>query len=222
MPTPIYAISRSSKKAYEPNYDVSYGDNFVTDVLNDPEECIVRRLPTKELEVYLKNVAEDIVYTFESVYQKATSKLPFELSHIQDVIVDAKFILDLEANWDSEGAIEIPKIIFDRAIHFVESYSSRVYFEFGIIPVSPEITPLKDGSIDLLWNNDKTSLLVNIKNASSDIAYYYGELYNNNGQIFDVNGQIPTNLIIDTFASWFSYLSKVEDFEDSKRRSIVS
>lgn len=138
------------------------------------------------------------------------SELSNELSHIEEAIQEARQLLELESNWDGEGAIKIPLLIFNRAIQFLKSYSVFLKTEYSCIIIAPEITPLKNGSIDLYWKIENASLLINIKNGKDEIAYYYGELYNHNKQAFDINGQIPTDTTLDMFASWFTCFSKME------------
>ena len=42
---------------------------------------------------------------------KSVSKLPNELSEMAFVIKDSKKLLDLQEDWDSEGALAVPKFV---------------------------------------------------------------------------------------------------------------
>lgn len=214
MPISNYLESIKSRSYFEEDtdgeefYEVrGYIDEFV---FRNPIECAPRFFPQTQVIVGEAMVKADDSKESKVTYSISNKSVPSELEHIRDAIEDASYIKNLKSNWDSEGAIKVPIEIFQRAIAFVMEYSIRAFNYYEIIPVSPEITPLRDGSIDISWNNGNTSLLVNIKNSAKPIAFYYGELYNKEGQIFDVNGQIPTNKIMDTFVSWFVYLSEME------------
>jgi hypothetical protein len=133
-----------------------------------------------------------------------------KLSHIEDAIEDAKYISTLESGWDGENAIPPPIHILERAVNFVRNYSYFVRDKFDIVIVAPHISPLRDGSIDLSWTASNGYLLINIKNTTESVAYYYGEMYEDNKKIIDANGEISPDNVINTFVSWFTYLSQME------------
>ena len=158
------------------------------------------------------NLAKEIIITPNAVPIEISIKntFPAELSHIENAVLDARSILELESNWDDEGALKVPLHIFNRAMDFIRNYSTFVRNNFQIVIIAPDINPLRDGSIDLYWKTKNASLLVNIKNDDDEIAYYYGVLYNQDKNTFDINGQISTNSTIDMFASWFSCFPEME------------
>jgi len=123
-----------------------------------------------------------------------------ELNHIEKVIEDSKYILNLEDDWDSEGAQQIPEIIFNRAIDFIRKYSKNI-FEDEIIISAPIISPLRDGSIDLLWQSSNSRLLLNIKNTSELTGFFYGalDIHNTKNEVY---GNIETDIILPSFKGW--------------------
>jgi len=130
-----------------------------------------------------------------------------ELSHIEKAVENAKYILRLSDNWDDDGALKIPELIFNRAVDFLYLYSKRAFDVFNFVIRAPIIQPVKDGSIDLEWDTEKAFLLINFKNSQTPTAFYYGEFTTENNQKFDFNGEIPTDTVQDTFVSWLKNLS---------------
>ena len=161
-------------------------------------------IPEPSLELNSFNHSGQIfVFPKNSITYKGNKKedlLPVELSHIEASIEDSEYILDLEYGWDEDKAVPIPQYIYNRAIAFIKKYSISL-FEKNIIIVDPTISPLSDGSIDILWETKKNSLLVNIKNTDREIAYYYG-ISDIDDTKADFNGKISTNSFNPFFASW--------------------
>lgn len=133
--------------------------------------------------------------------------VPQAPAHISKAIDEARYILNLSSNWDDDGAVKIPQFVFDRATDFLSKYSDalkNIYkFDFPV----PAIQPLKDGSIDLEWDTNKGFLLINFKNTEEFIAYYYGEIKTGDKGKIDYNGEIKTEMVINTVLSWFKDLS---------------
>jgi hypothetical protein len=143
----------------------------------------------------------------EITIEECSTDVPKYLIDIKNTIESSKEILDLKYNWDDNGAIPINPVIFERVKHFLESYAERIYEVCGKILKMPDIVPVKDGSIDLEWNLENSNFLINFKNTTEEIAFYYGEYKDDDEVVFDTNGQISTGAIKDKFASYLSDLS---------------
>lgn len=123
---------------------------------------------------------------------------PFELVHILNEIEDSSNIIDLDKNWDDEGALQISYETWEKASLFISNYSKWIYNNQNIIISEPDIAAVSDGSIDLTWSSEQARLLVNIK-AIEITASYYGDYFTENNNI---KGNIPINEINEFFAYW--------------------
>ncbi|MEJ7684313.1 MAG: hypothetical protein WKG06_41980 [Segetibacter sp.] len=81
----------------------------------------------------------------------------------------------MKDDWDDQGSKGYSKETFCQACSFIVKYFTWVWDEFRIIPDAPELLPGPNGSIDILWQNDKYELLVNCKEAPDNIATFYGD-----------------------------------------------
>ena len=93
--------------------------------------------------------------------------------------------------------IPVPKFVLDLAKDFSTTCAERIKSEYGVTIDSPDIAPLPDGSIDILWYNRKGKMLVNISQDKK--AYYYSDFHNRanpiKGNFFIVeNGVYESNL----------------------------
>jgi hypothetical protein len=190
MPIPAFSIqptpSNLSKWA-----EIYNNNDFLEDKICMPQPKHLKGLEKKNARLLHSGV--EIL--------KKSDQLPLRLSHIEIAIKDANYIVSLEDDWDSDGAIKIPSQIFNRAINFVIDYSISVFTNYNLVLVAPIISPVKDGSIDLLWETNENSLLVNIKNSFANDAFYYGVLDIRN-QKNDFNGNIKTDNILSFFSIW--------------------
>lgn len=139
------------------------------------------------------------------------------LTHIYNTIREAEYILDLEDDWDDEGAVSISIDTFDKAINFIKEYSISLLENHKLILVAPTISPVGNGSIDVLWQTQDNSLLVNINNGN--FAYYYGVLDVRNLKS-DFNGKVPANTVIHFFAVWLEEYA-MEGRADTRQRNTL-
>jgi hypothetical protein len=192
MPTPAISIQLTSNNLSRLD-EVFDNKKFLEGKICMPQPASqsksLERKFTKNHHIKIE-ILKDAEYTF-----------PLKLSHIAAAIENAKYILSLEEDWDCDGAIEIPHEIFNRAVNFIRDYSTFLLANNGLLLVAPIISPLKDGSIDLLWETKNNSLLVNIKNSDTNDAYYYGVIDIKN-QKNDFNGNIKTTTILPLFSNW--------------------
>ena len=157
-----------------------------------------------------ENKEQEAIYSEKKIQQNINT-CPPNLIKIRERIETERKILTYKENWDDNGALPIPGFIFNRATTFLENYSNRIFDVCGKVLIEPDIMPVPDGSIDLEWNLENSSFLINFKNTKEDIAFYYGEFKDNDNIAFDTNGQINTGTVNDKFASYLSYLSKETD-----------
>lgn len=122
---------------------------------------------------------------------------------LERVIREAEFIRDLEHDWDQEGGLPVPSALLDASISFVREYYSFL-FNGGInIPV-PDIDPVRNGSVDILWHTKKARLLVNFRYLDgSPYAFFYGDCYENKSQL---KGSFSPSSIYEPLAYWMKKL----------------
>jgi len=127
------------------------------------------------------------------------------LYKIHSEIKDSTQILELEENWDDEGAKKVQESIFIEAVKFLLNYSNFIYKNFDIIISTPEINPCIDGSIDLSFRNQNARLLINIQEENEKLnAVFYGDLYDNK---IPIKGNVPTKGVFEHLAHWMKNLS---------------
>ena len=110
-----------------------------------------------------------------------------ELGHVRDAIERSRTILDLEDDWDDEGAQAYSEEVWERAVEFVRTSATRVRDRFGRVIDAPAILPGPDGSIDLHWNYPSYELLINIPADPVQMAGFYGD---DRGQV-TIKGTFP-------------------------------
>jgi len=125
------------------------------------------------------------------------------LQHIYKEIDHSKYILALQENWDDEGAEVIPKDMWYRSVKFLVDYASWIYETYNEIIETPEINPVRNGSIDLSWRTQNARLLINIVNSESRIAIFYGDQYND---LNSIKGKINIDEFQDYLAIWMRKL----------------
>lgn len=129
------------------------------------------------------------------------------LQPIKAEIKDSEYIPTLEEDWDQDGALIIKQEIWQAATDFLLRYAQFILDNYkGIIIDTPEINPVRNGSVDLSWRTPKARMLINIREEKSVIqAYYYGDLYNNMNAI---KGNVSIEGVAEHLAVWMKNLEK--------------
>jgi hypothetical protein len=109
------------------------------------------------------------------------------INHIIAAIRKSYSILDLQDNWDSEGAVAVKFATLERTVSFLLTSAIQLWKLHGICLDAPDISPVTDGSIDLHWRKGGGELLINVPSDASEPLSYYGD--NSIGQI--VKGHLP-------------------------------
>jgi hypothetical protein len=91
---------------------------------------------------------------------------------LNDKIEASKYMLKLKLDWDEEGGLPITYNAFDSMRSFLINYFKQVLKEYRKTIVLPSISPSSEGSIDLEWNQDKYSILINIDKTGNKATYY--------------------------------------------------
>jgi len=121
------------------------------------------------------------------------AEFPRALNKIAENIEKSKYILELENNWDGEGASKFKKNIWIKVVHFIATYSQYAFNEKNIAVGAPVITPLFDNSIDILWENEDYILIINITSNGREMSAFYHD----NHKAFKRKGTFEVDKIDD-------------------------
>jgi hypothetical protein len=97
------------------------------------------------------------------------------LKEIDQLIESSRKMLELEENWDGEGASSIAESTWQRAVEFLRRNASILWTKYSLRIENPSIVPVPDGSIDLHWKLAGRELLINIPATQGNWASYYGD-----------------------------------------------
>lgn len=87
---------------------------------------------------------------------------------VVDAIHASRYMLDLEADWDDEGAAPTEFAAWCDAVSLLRGTAVAFADE---LPV-PDISPCNDGSVDLFWKTPAFMLLINAKPNRGGFDYY--------------------------------------------------
>lgn len=102
-------------------------------------------------------------------------ELPYNLKHIRDAIQDSENLLELEEDWDDDGADATNFETYKNAVNFIVNYSTHILNRFNMVLKKPFIDITRDGSISVEWNSEKAIFLIIFKKSKNEFAYYYGQ-----------------------------------------------
>jgi hypothetical protein len=97
------------------------------------------------------------------------------LGEINDIIKSSRVMLDLEQDWDGEGASPIAEPTWRRAVEFLRGTASTLWTKYNLRMEGPSLVPVPDGSIDLHWKLSGRELLINVPASTKEWATYYGD-----------------------------------------------
>ena len=152
------------------------------------------------------NKSETDVLTFILDLSQEDRKKIFEkLSFIEELIVGLEEhittsqpgIIGLEDDWDGEGARRYRQNAWDRSMLFLRRFLRTLWMKECFLPF-PNILPGPEGSIDLNWDLDNVSLLINIPDEKTEPVSFYGE-HNSKKEI---EGSIEIELVDSLLIPW--------------------
>lgn len=108
-------------------------------------------------------------YNFKNIY---IGEFSFELSYLIDSIEKSKSILLLEENFDDNGSEQYSFETWTAAIKFLLDYANTLYVDYNIKIDKPKIYNGPSGSIDILWENKKYTILINVHKNGVDASFY--------------------------------------------------
>jgi len=92
---------------------------------------------------------------------------------LRDAIHNSSWILDLEDDWDQDGAARFSEDTWWRAAHFLLNLAADVESSHGVSLRPPRILPAAQGAIALHWKTDTFELLATVpENPAAPLTYY--------------------------------------------------
>lgn len=107
--------------------------------------------------------------------QFRTSAESRSFPNIRQSIEGSRWILELEEDWDGEGAEAYAPSTWQRAVDFLWQLSRRSEEVFGFEIDAPAMSPADGASIDLFWPGEFSRLLINVPSDPSAPITYYGQ-----------------------------------------------
>ena len=133
-----------------------------------------------------------VEYSYEG---NVIAQVPVELSFIIESIKKSEYILDLEDDFDDNGSQKYAKSTWLSSIEFLINYSNSLYDTFNVIIEKPKIYNGPNSSIDILWENEKYTFLININKNGLDASFYA----ENNSNTQSIKGQFKLNEYFNSF-----------------------
>lgn len=130
-------------------------------------------------------------------------KSSFSIAPILGAIEKSKNTSFEEAGND----VPVPDSIWGLTEYFLIDYAQWISTHYEMLIDVPNITPLQNGSVDILWYNKKGKMLVNIDNSTDTKAYYYSDFHNKRNPI---KGNVLINEIDESLAIRLKKLNENE------------
>ena len=105
----------------------------------------------------------------------AASDIPHIPLAVLEVIESSMTILELDDDWDGQGAGRYVFPTWERMACFLKRLATEMFEQYGVSISSPKIFPAGEGSIDIHWKTDTFELLINIPPEPEDTIRYYGD-----------------------------------------------
>lgn len=142
-------------------------------------------MPTSTAIAWECDIPEPIIF-IESTTPEVADEIPNETAsyhpqvpqlRLEAEIERSKEILELQDDWDGEGAVGYSPATLDRAILFLKEHRAGLWRSYGSRLPVPTIGPGPVGSIDLYWKQRDWELLINIPADIQESATFYGNKY---------------------------------------------
>ncbi|MEX0686748.1 MAG: hypothetical protein WD267_04050 [Balneolales bacterium] len=184
-------------------------ESLLSDNFDSNENSYFKTIPLKcntLIRKYLHSDLKETVNVNVLSYSLDKLKEKFSLNHIYDEITHSHDLLDLQEDWDEQGALAIDKDVYQASIDFLLMYAKYLLAEKQILLEAPEINPTRSGTVDIFWSTDHARMLINIRRKGDEmVAYFYGDLKDDEE---GVKGNVSAKKITKYLASWMESLGK--------------
>lgn len=125
---------------------------------------------------------------------KNLGRLEFLFSGLEQSFADADRLLELDKDWDGEGADPFSRETIERTKRFLSFAAARAPHR-RLNP--PSVLPAASGSVDLYWRSKTRTFLLNIPANATQPATYYGQTDDRNttSGVVDPDGDRPMDLL---------------------------
>lgn len=89
---------------------------------------------------------------------------------------ESQKLLQLKNDWDDEGAKEIKEVTLYKALSFLNTLVTYIYFDKNCNIDLPKLLPSPDGNINIYFHNEQFELCIDIPEKGS-IINIYGDNY---------------------------------------------
>jgi len=142
---------------------------------NDRYNDFIEIKPVKS-SFYNKEIA---FYSFPKlvsyIYQNETiANVPKVLEYLITTVKKSESILFLENDFDDNGSEKYDFKTWKAAVVFLFDYADILYSNYNTLIDIPKIYNAPKGSIDLFWENEKYTLLINIDKKGKSATFYTG------------------------------------------------
>lgn len=143
---------------------------------------------------------KDTDYVFAQ--KRKSSRLTEKLSHIRKAIADSRWLLDLDHDWDEQGAEPYSAATRKRASEFLWKHAVWMVRKWGIVMPAPKLLPGPNGSIDIHWDTPRFEMLINVPKDYQDKASFYAD---DRGSLC-IKGTLDVSKYNRGLLTWFSNL----------------
>lgn len=126
--------------------------------------CLYRTEPIMKSDLQYKIKTQDTHTSINSLFD-----------NLNRVVEESKKLLDLEEDWDDDGALICKPEVYKNAVDLLIVYTKFIYTTYLINIKDPEINLCKDGSIDIEWRDRNYICLLNIQNEDDFLVHYFAE-----------------------------------------------
>lgn len=117
--------------------------------------------------------------TLQYKYDECFLEINTELSYLEKSFIDSEYIIQLEDNWDDEGASKYDLQTWYKSLNFVNNYANTLFLDFNKKIIPPKIYHGPSGSIDILFETENYTLLINILKKGIYAEYFGKDKLNN-------------------------------------------
>lgn len=108
--------------------------------------------------------------------------IPIKLSFLKQAFERSEYILALDDDWDDNGSKSYSIDTWSAAVRFIHKFATTIFNDFNKKIVPPKIYHGPNQSIDILIENEKYSLLINLPHNSTKAIYFGRDIDGNNSK----------------------------------------
>ena len=124
---------------------------------------------SKPQQVYTSDLKDPLDFSIKLKVGTKFFCLPLALKHIAFTIEDSKEILALDEDWDNNNGSKIQFETWASAVELIIVYATFILENFNTPIIAPEINPVGNGSVDIVWRTKEARLLMNVKSLKSTV-----------------------------------------------------